>query len=649
MSLFSIALNNIKKNFKNYFIYIFSMIFSVTIYFIFKSIQYNDEINGALQSVGKLSDAFKASAIVIALFSAIFVWYSNTFFIKKRKKEIGLYSLLGIEKKQIGRMLFYETLAIGILSTAIGIFVGILFSKIFIGILIKLVGIPAVIKFSISFKAIKDTLIVFLILFIAISIHGYSIIYRYELIELFKAENKREKEPKASLILAVLSLLFIGGGYYRYNYPLDDFMMTIMITLILVVIGTYLLFSSFVIFIVKFSKKNERKYFKGLNMIATSQLLYRIKGNAKTLATIAILSASTLTAMGVSISFYKNFSDTINKTMPFSYVSTLPQNKFDKDFKKIVSKYDNHKLLNEVHINVAEVEGTISNSNYNDKEQLSIVSESNLKEIFKIRKLKYDLPRLKEEKEVLIFDEMYNSKFMSSYKNKKVTINLGNLKKKFNIVDFKGYPVFNEHLINKMIVVKDSAFNKYNLKNKSKKVSGYIIDNQNKSEDLNKEVLSLKEKIESKVLDRENSKYLGTVSSYYSTYKEAAVSSGVMLFIGSFLGLVFLICTGSIIFFKQISEAQEEIHRYDILRKVGADNREIKLNIFKQMIVVFFIPFIVGATHSLVAISLFTEAFKVNLIDISILTLIPYLIIYLLYYLITSNFYYKTVTSTSCS
>nr|WP_272509078.1 ABC transporter permease [Clostridium ganghwense] len=578
------------------------------------------------------------------MFSAVFIWYSNSFFIRKRKKEIGLYSILGIEKKQIGRMLFYETLAIGTISLGIGIIVGIVLSKIFIGILIKLIGIPTVIKFTISFKAIKETITIFFILFIIISVHGYSIIYRYELIELFKAENKREKEPKTSLILAMLSLILIGSGYFIYNLPGQDFMVTILITLILVVSGTYILFGSCIIFVIKASKKNEKKYFKGLNMIATSQLLYRIKGNSKTLATIAILSASTLTAMGVSVSYYKNFSGTMNKTMPFSYVSSLSENNFDKQFKSVVSKHKNNKLLSEVHVNVAKVHYKIGN----DREMpVSIISQSKLKEIFKARKLTYDLPSLKSEKEVILFDEMYNSKFMDSYKDKQVTMNFENSKEKFNILDFRDYPLFNEHMLFQTVVVKDSIFDKYNVKGKAKKFDAYIINDQNKSESLDKEVNDLYQKIKDKAYYEDKLDDLGTVSSYYSVYKETSVMTGVILFIGIFLGLVFLICTGSIIFFKQLSEAQEEVGRYDILRKVGADNREIKMSIFKQMIFVFLTPFVVGTIHSLVAVSLFTGAFKVNLLDISILTTIPYLVIYLIYYFVTSNFYYKTVTRES--
>ncbi|WP_392486243.1 ABC transporter permease [Haloimpatiens sp. FM7315] len=642
MQLFNLALANVKKNFKNYFIYVVSMIFSVTIYFIFKSIEHNNEINKVLSSTAKLSDAFKAASIVIAIFSSVFVWYSNSFFIKRRKKEIGLYSLLGIEKKQIGRMLFYETLAIGTMSLTLGILVGMFLSKIFIGILIKIIGISAVINFTISISAIKDTIIIFSILFVIISLHGYSIIYSYELIELFKAENKGEKEPKASIIFAIASLLFIGSGYYIYTHPLQSFMMTILLTLILVVLGTYILFGSFIIFVIKVSKRNEKRYFKGLNMIGTSQLLYRIKGNAKTLATIAILSATTLTAMGVSISYYKYFSDNMNKSMPFSYVSTLSSKEFDDRFKNIVNKHKNNKLLHELHLNVAEVKTVFPNDEKG--EELNVISEGQLIDIFKARNMEFDMPKIKTEDEVIIFDESYNENYMENYTGENITMNFSGDKEEFKVIDLRSDLLVNEHILFKTAVVKDSVYEKYNLKEKSNELNAYIIENQEKSEELDKEVNKFYKEIRKKIFEEGNDKRIGQVSSYYSTYKDMSVTVGVMLFIGIFLGLVFLVCTGSIIFFKQLSEAEEEIERYDILRKVGVDNEEIRINIFKQMVFVFLTPFVVGSIHSVVAVSLIAKAVEINILYPLILSSIPYLLIYIIYYFITSNFYYKTVT-----
>jgi putative ABC transport system permease protein len=322
MGLYDIAFKNIKRNFYNYFLYFVSMIFCIMIYFTFTftSIQYNTQVHKVVGASMNFAVVFKSAAIVIAVFVAVFIWYSNSFFIKKRKKEIALYSLLGIRKRQIGAMLFYENIFMGIAALLVGIIMGSLLSKLFIMILIKLMGFSANISFMIPLEAVSNTALVFIILFLITSIHGYRLIYRFKLIELFKAESEGEKEPKTSVFSSILSVLFIGGGYFIYTKSLSAFgIFAILITLILTVIGTFLLFSSLTLLIIKLSKKNERRYYKGINMIGISQLLFRIKASGRTLATIAVLSAATLTAMEVSSSFYYDLSVDLQKNYGFTY------------------------------------------------------------------------------------------------------------------------------------------------------------------------------------------------------------------------------------------------------------------------------------------------------------------------------------------
>jgi putative ABC transport system permease protein len=183
------------------------------IYFTFTSIKYNTQVQEVVGLSKAFSTVFKAASIVIAIFVTIFIWYSNSFFIRKRKKEVALYSLLGIRKKQIARMLFYENIVMGTVALAAGILMGSLFSKLFIMILIRLMGFSANIIFMIPLKAVINTTVVFIILFLITSIHGYSLIYRFKLIDLFKAENQGEGEAKTSVFRSIVSVLLIGGGY----------------------------------------------------------------------------------------------------------------------------------------------------------------------------------------------------------------------------------------------------------------------------------------------------------------------------------------------------------------------------------------------------------------------------------------------------
>ncbi|HBQ26575.1 MAG TPA: ABC transporter permease, partial [Syntrophomonas sp.] len=181
VTLFSITAKNIKKNFQNYFLYFVSMVFSIVVFYVFTSIQYNEQV---AQTVGESTRyMLKLGTISVAVFSAIFMGYSNSFFTRKRKKEIGLYSLLGLQKRQIARMLFYENLLMGVAALGIGIIVGSLFSKLFVMLFFRLMGHFALVHFSISPQAILNTVVVFLIIFIVLSLYAYSLIYRFKLVD----------------------------------------------------------------------------------------------------------------------------------------------------------------------------------------------------------------------------------------------------------------------------------------------------------------------------------------------------------------------------------------------------------------------------------------------------------------------------------
>lgn len=642
MGLFNIAFKNIKRNFYNYFLYFLSMIFSIMIYFTFTSIQYNTQVQELAGSSMKISVVFNCAAVVIAVFVAIFIWYSNSFFTKKRKKEIALYSLLGIRKKQIGRMLFYENIVMGIAALICGIFIGGLLSKLFIMLLVKLMGFSADIVFMVSSKAILNTSIVFAVLFLATSIHGYRLIYRFKLIELFKAENLGEKEPKASIILSIGSVLFIGGGYLIYTKGLLLFgVLSVFITLILTVIGTFMLFSSLTLYIIKLAKKNKKRYYKGINMIGTSQMLYRIKASARTLATIAVLSATTLTAMEVSSSFYYDYSNTLEKGYAFTYALAGNDDTLYKKVEDTIAKHPNNKLLSSVDINFVKVNGTWPNvmkSNHtspSNKTSFYMVSESKYNEIINAWGIK-DKIKLNGADETVVFDPYYRKAFMNSYTGNTIIIDGKSIK----IVDCKNYSLANNGMINEAIVVKDEVYNSYRKDDNVYRIKGYITANKKDSKDLTKELEGM--------IPKEFTKFNGDFikfTSYYDQYVSGLSFSGVIIFIGAFLGLLFLVATGSIIFFKQLSEANEDKNRYKILRNIGVTNNEIRASIKKQIFMIFALPLAIGIMHSLVASTLLGKTINTNLTIPIILTISAYSIIYMIYYFLTVSSYYNIVNS----
>ncbi|MDD7794345.1 ABC transporter permease [Clostridium sp. 'White wine YQ'] len=638
MGLFDIAFKNIKRNFYNYFLYFVSMIFSIMIYFTFTSIQYNTKVQEAVGSSVNFAAVFKAAAIVVAVFVSIFIWYSNSFFIRKRKKEVALYSLLGIRKKEIGRMLFYENIVMGILALIAGILVGGLLSKLFIMLLIKLMGFSASISFMIPIKAVINTAIIFSILFLLTSINGYRLIYKFKLIELFKAENEGEREPKASLIRSALAIIFIAAGYLLYTKgPLALSVFAIPVTLILTVIGTFLLFSSLTLLVIKLSKKNKRRYYSGINMVGTSQLLYRIKGSARTLAIIAVLSAATLTAMEVSSSFYYDLTINLQKNHAFTYAFASNNTSLDKNVEDIISKYPKNKILSSVDMNFAKVHGF-----WVDADQASnfyLISESNYNKVASARGLK-DMVELNSNDEVVIYDEILNFTTKNNYAGKTINIDTNNQKQTLKVKDYKDYSLVNTGMIRRVVVVKDEVYNKYYLKDNLYRIKGYITDNKKDSEELTNEFIRL---INNKLPKTDGSYF--NYSAYYEDYRAGLTYSGLIIFIGAFLGLVFLVATGSIIFFKQLSEASDDKNRYEILRKIGVTNKEIKSSISKQIFMVFALPLVIGIIHSLVASTLLAKITRLNLTLPIIITIGAYTIIYMIYYFLTVNSYYDIINS----
>ncbi|WP_026882203.1 FtsX-like permease family protein [Clostridium akagii] len=638
MTLLNITFRNIKRNFHNYLIYFVSMVFCIMIFYTFTSIEYNKQVAELTANSMSVSTAFNGGSIVIAVFVAMFIWYSNSFFTKKRKKEVALYSMLGVKKRQIGRMLFYENLVMGAVALVAGILIGTLFSKLFVMILIHIMTFDVNVNFSISLKAIISTIIVFLIIFIIASLHSYTLIYRFQLIELFKSAKVGQKQPKASAILAVLSIIFIGTGYYMALTYKFESLTKLPVILVITIIGNYMFFSSFIVFLVKFSKKNKVEYFRGLNMIGTSQLLYRIKANGRSLATIAILCATTITAMGTAASLYYAQINSINKFTPFSYAYKSEGKSTDEQVKQIINKYPSNKMksfTNSEFLILDSKGPDISKVKANSLENSKsfVISESSMKKLSKARGVNYNIS-LKSD-QVMFFMVTFSDKLMESPVGKNIELKVAGKVMPLKIKAFKDGLLTNQITENDLymhdtVVVTDEVYNKLYDKDKGLKYTFIDIENQRKSKKLTSEIKN--------ILGNK-----GTLLSYYESYRGTMTSLGIIIFLASFIGFVFLICTGSIIFFKQLSEASDDKERYDILKKIGVKKSEIRVSIAKQMAFIFALPLVVGIAHSLIALTILQSILGSSVVYPVFITVGVYTLIYIIYYLLTVNSYWKIV------
>lgn len=624
------------------------MIFSIVIYFTFKALQYNSQMEKAAEASKKISGAFQVSSVMLIIFVAVFIIYSNGFFTRKRKKEVGLYSLLGIRKRQIGKMLFYENMLMGLMSLIIGIAIGSVLSKLFLELLVSMMGLKLNVHFEVPMAAIVDTAIIFFVIILYTSLQGYRLIYRFKLIELFRAEREGEAMPKGSVIMALISVFLIGSGYflalmYMKAVMYADFMVVALYILLATVAGTYLLFMFFTVFILKRARNNKSAFYNGMNMVTTSQLLYRIKGNAKSLATIAILSAVTLTAVGTSVTMYYNTFTQSKVAAPYSYSYEKKDEALDKKVNEILAgEKSNHPVTYESELEMIPVKGTfkgeradqVLNTHYNVTKQYQLISQSNFNTIAKHLDIE---PVNLSANEAFVYDSLYieTLDFGPLYTGNTAVFPVGNESKELKIKGVNSRSVTNLNEL--FVIVPDQTYEQAKQVNETRIVKNIDVKGERNSKELTAKLAS--------VMPAGESEILKPFHDFYTGFQTGLETTGLMMFIGLFLGLVFLLATGSIIYFKQLTEASADRDRYVVLHKVGVTKQEMKKAIAKQVSFIFAIPLVIGILHSLFALKGLGNILPYEIMIPLLISIGVYGVIYIGYYFLTVRSYYKIVSA----
>lgn len=615
MTLFNLALKNIRRNMKSYGLYIGSTIFSIIIFFTFATLKHSGDISGLAEKSKQISGIMSASAFVLIIFVAIFILYSNSFFMRKRKKEVALYALMGVRKQKIGFLLFFENMVIGMISLLVGVVLGFFLSQLLLSLLLKLMGLSLEIGLAFSPNAVVETIIVFLIIFLFTSLQGYRVIYRSKLIDLFHASKKGEELPKARMISVILGFITLAAAYWLALQDLTSkvwgylgLSMPIVI-IALTVLGTYLLFNSVLVYVLHMLKNRKFWAWKGLNLMTASQLLYRIRGNAKTLTIIATLSATTITAGGAVFGLYYDTEKNVEQTTPFSFMWEGQA----EDIDAAIVKDSIHVTTKNIRIKSEQME----------KEYI-VIDQSTFEKL--ARALDWEIDSFKiNEDEVAMVEPFYDERW--SDEAKEVT---------FNDVDHDVVQMYKESIFNiftlpgTVLIANDKVYKDLNAEEST--YQAVQIENYKEHLDLSEEL-----EVKSSTVD---------FSSAAQNYQDSLEGSGVMLFVGSFLGLVFLVATGSIIFFKMMTEAEDDKEKYAVLYKIGVSKKEIKRTIRYQVGFVFLAPLILGLMHGIVALIAFSNLLQMDLLVPIIIWMAAYVFIYMIYYFITIRGVHKTTLHT---
>ena len=651
MTLFSIAKKNILGNFKNYIIYFISMILSIVIYYAFVSLRYNDSVIEAIDNFTSLESIFIMSSMIIILFSLIFIFYSNAFFIRGRKKEIGLYSIVGIPKKTIGKMMFFENLIMGLISLVIGIILGLLFSRFFAMILINLIDNSLSIDFSFSFKPILNTITVFLFIIILTSIKAYMTIYKFKLVDLFKNDNENLKMPintQLSYLSAVISIIMLIISFYisTKQLPKNNFGIIVHMLMIIVnlIVGNYLLFNSCIPYILKLLKKYKKHFYKNINMISTSHLLYRIKGNINTLTITALLSALTISLFATVFYQYKSSNQLSKNFAPFSYTHLSKGSDYDNKIKEIIENDENHPVKYAFDIPVIEVDYMFKGPKNYSTPKLRIIPETVYNNVSKA--LYNQKPISLSNNNALAIQPLFTDHSDSDYKNLDINLDIKGTNYNFNLDGMVRGRILTWDNPDFFIIINDDIFNEIKKSINPLVFKAYEVLDENDTKSTSAILKSLNS-TDTNIFA--SSKDNSQIFTYYEVYKKNLDESSLILFVVSFLGCVFSCATGSILYFKQLTDATENKGYYNILFKLGITKKEVYLSIVKQNLFIFAIPLFIALFDSIIILNFLTN-FISNLIGSSFIipifiSLISFIFIYFVYYILTVNTYNTIISN----
>lgn len=667
-----LAATNIRNNKQFYLPYLLAGGLSVAMFYLVVAMQSNPglrEMNGGQTVAATLS----LGATIVRVFAAIFLFYTNSFIIKRRKKELGVYNILGMEKKHIAKVLTLEMLFTAVVTIAGGLAFGIMFNKLLTMILYRMTGLDATIPFMISTAGYRSAIVTFVIIYAAALCYNLMQIRLANPIELLHSGNKGEREPKTKILLTLIGLVTLGSGYYMAITVTDavSAITFFFVAVLLVIAGTYCLFTAGSIALLKLLRKNNKYYYQAKHFTTVSGMIYRMKQNAVGLANICILSTMVLVTVSTTVCMYLGVEDMLKVRFPkeimaTAHYSAMPEHPESLD----VAVEDSIKASGRVvtaqygYLNMSmtavrdengfSVMGIGSGTDYSisDVAVLEVVTKDGYE------KLTGDTVAPLEEGEIAVAAAPLYEGETLEFAGKTYTV------KESEFYQGEG----TEHLISitdgaAYLIVPDEAeleriFDTLSQNWDSEHVDPEIYyDTGFEIEGTAKEKLAVEEAVRTAVAEWESTT-ASEDASYSSIFLECREENrseyyslnGGFLFLGLFLGVMFLMVTVLIIFYKQISEGYEDKERYAIMEKVGMSSAEVRRAIRSQVLTVFFLPIVVAVVHIIMAfpmIKYILAAFSLTNTTLFALcvagTALVFFLIYLLVFILTSRSYYKIV------
>lgn len=662
-----LAKQNIRNNKSTYIPYIITCIFCIAMIYMMEFLRDCPTLDQAVRQADEVRMIVFTGEIVVEIFCIIFLIYSNSFLMKRRQKEIGLYNILGLERNHIGIVMFLETIITSIGSLAGGIAAGIIGSKLALLLLLKLLHIPSVLGFYISVKGIFTCLFMFGIIFLMILFLNLAKIHLSRPVELLRGNNTGEKEPVVKWLMALIGFICLGAGHYlavTTESPIKAITI-FLLAVILVMAGTYLLFTAGSIVILKFLRRRKSFYYRTGNFISISGMLYRMKQNAIGLASICILSTGVLLMIAMTVSIYFGMNDIMLNRYPYDVdmsVTSISEEECQtaiEAFEKAIAdnKVPVEKSVEEIYLDIVcskngdqiliKPANTIRNS-----DSVLVLSLLDQAEYERLTGISANL----NDGEIFAW-------YPSAVQKDSVTVD----ETEFTVKKWldKNPLTCGEDAVsdNAVLVVTDEDFKKFDemrtemYKGVSSAPAGEdltlhlgldITGSETDKIDFGTPVMEVVKDLKKNGGLSENSWITSGIRQ--QEYESYYADNGSLLFIGIFLGSLFLMGTAMIIYYKQISEGYEDQKRFEIMQKVGLSRREVRSSVRRQILMVFFLPLLMAMLHITMAfpmirrmLLLFGMTNTKLFIGCTAGTVLIFAVVYGLIYLMTARSYYHIV------
>lgn len=646
-----LAASNIKSNAKTYVPYLIACIVTIMMFYIMGMLA-RDEGLLSIPAAYSLISMLRFGTFVIGVLSVIFLFYINSFLIKRRKKEFGLLNVLGMEKRHIARILFFETLYIALLSLILGLLAGIVCSKLLQLLLLKLLSFEVQMGIRVSLPSVRDTLCLFAIIFALSFLNNLRQIHLSSPTELLRGGQVGEREPKTKWLMTLVGVVSLAVAYYialTTQRPLDA-LMHFFLAVLLVILGTYCLFTSGSIALLKLLRRNKRYYYQTKHFISVSGMLYRMKQHAAGLSTICIMSTCVIIMLSTTLSLYVGLEDALRYRYPRNiYLQTDPLSQeqcaqIERITQETLEEYgvepERERAYRYLFLPTQQQDGVFQTaSDYNSMTDTTTIIPLE------------DYNRMEGQTQTLASGELLLCDSSGFFAADSISLNGISYQVKAQvtaeIMEEQAVSIFGGS--NYLLVLPDVQ----SVSEAFRAMAGEVADGElsyhygfDTTADSQLQ-LDAAQALRSRLVQVNGSV---SVTSVEGARADFLANYGGLLFLGIFLGALFLMCAVLIIYYKQISEGYDDKSRFEIMQKVGLSRSEVRKTIQSQAMTMFFLPLLAAAVHVAMAFHIITKLLTLlNLTNVPLFalctlgTILAFMLFYALVYALTARVYYKIV------